>query len=608
MKGTPSKSKQWTAPLEPFSIAVGLTLAVSYRLFEPIWQVESGSLLVGLLTSSAYLAGYAFCRMSGRQGLPQAVLSTVVVSQPILLVLLALDSGVSRYLVAAELILLFAFLWLTTTRPRKAVRVLLGLVFAGLAAYPTVAGVTLTDESPSIRLNPGAEYVFSSYHDLSLTSFRVLRRGPQNGGALTQLPDGRVLLVAASGESRILDFADGIDTSTVELGLPIDVAAYRAQTRDPVPYYRITDVLYSDGGLLVAYTHWDSKYDCYTLRLIEAEFRQARVGPWATRFESQPCVPDRLTSLTGGRIAVLDPAHVLLTVGTFSIDEQENYDGWREESDYGKILKLNRETWRYDIFSRGHRNPQGLLVLSDRIWSTEHGPFGGDELNLIKPDLDYGWPLVSYGRDYEQKSLAQGDTPGDHSGFEAPTYSWLPSVGISNLINVSGGAFPLWRGDLLVASLTGLGNGRALFRLRVLEGRAVTVERIPMGRHVRDLVELPQGHLVLWDGRGRIQVVQPADHVFSQCAGCHAVRNATHGIGPDLWGVVGRPVAQHEDYEYSAAMRRFGGEWTSERLDRFLENPQEVVPGTTMEHDGVGDSLERTVIIRYLSEISGGRP
>jgi cytochrome c2 len=294
-------------------------------------------------------------------------------------------------------------------------------------------------------------------------------------------------------------------------------------------------------------------------------------------------------------------------VGTFGLDGLQPAD--LPASDYGKILVLDRATWRSEVFTTGHRNPEGLLVEGGGIWSTEHGPHGGDELNLVVRGSDYGWPSVSYGTDYGHKSLALGAVPGDHEGFAQPVYSWTPSIGVSSFIRVDGELFPLWRGDFLVGALSGLGNGEAIFRVRLREGRVVTAERIPVGVRVRDLVQLPGGGpVVLWDGAGTIRLLRPADHVFGACSGCHGIRNAQHAIGPDLYGVVGSPVARHADYGYSAAMLEHGGRWTPERLDRFLANPRGEVPGTSMDHEGIASAAVRADVIRFLSEISAGRP
>lgn len=576
-------------------MSLGLVLLVSYRFFEPIWRTDSGLLALGGLTALAYLAGFAAVRRVPGVGPLRVVLITVVVSQPVVLAIWLLSLPLSRIALVLELFLLFLALVLAASRIPPSVRAGVAAIFAAIAAYPSVAGGREADAGRSLPI-VDERFLFSGYHDLSVTDFTVFADETQSGGAITLLPDGRVLVVAGSGASRILSLGNGVEASPVDLDLPIDVASYRARASSPTPYYRVTDAVYDDGRLFVSYTAWHSEDDCYTMRLVEADFDGSSAGPWTTRFDSRPCVElSSLNNQAGGRIAVLDSVHVLLTLGTFGWT-------WDDDADYGNIVRLNTESWSSEVFTTGHRNPQGLIVSDTAIWSTEHGPDGGDELNRIEAGRDYGWPAVSYGTDYGQKTLASGSTPGDHSGFEKPVFAWVPSVGISDLIEVSGSGLPLWDGDFLVGSLSGLGNGRSLFRVRLAEGRAVTVERIATGRIVRDLLELPDG-LLLWDGRESIQRVRPAGHVFSPCSSCHAVRRATHGIGPDLHGVVGSPVGRHSDYEYSTAMSEYGGRWTKARLDRFLENPSEEIPGTTMEHDGIPDPSERAEIIQFLEDV-----
>jgi len=121
----------------------------------------------------------------------------------------------------------------------------------------------------------------------------------------------------------------------------------------------------------------------------------------------------------------------------------------------------------------------------------------------------------------------------------------------------------------------------------------------------RDQVELVDGRLALWDGYNKIQIVEPTTAVFSLCSGCHALRDQTHGIGPDLMGVVDQDIARHTStgYQYSKAMKKLGGTWTREKLDKFLENPSAVVPGTTMNFPGIADPVERRAIIDYLGKL-----
>ena len=586
--------------VEALATSAALTLFVSYRQFEPIWQVGSGMLGLGLATALAYLVGRVASELSGRREPTHVASIAAVVMGPLLFALLLLDVSVSRFALVGELALLVAFLFLGSAPVRGSVRAAISVVLLGVAAYPTLAAVSTFGETTLEYGSDDVQYQFSSYHDLSVTSFPILAGEVQDGGAITAISEGRILLVAGNGEARILTVGDGLAVSTLDLHLPLDVPAYRAQVQNPdkLRDYRVTDALYSDGRLLVAYTHWHLETDCFTLRLVEAEFVGAEVGQWTTRFDSDPCLGE-LTNQAGGRIEAWGASDVLLSVGDFSNTH------WPPEAHYGQIIRLDRDSWRAEVFSRGHRNPQGLLVSDGAVWSTEHGPQGGDELNLLEPLGNYGWPQVSYGTDYGKKTLSIGATPGDHSGFVQPIYAWTPSIGVSELIEISGTAFPLWEGDLLVASLSGQGHGEALFRVRLVAGRVVNVERIPTGRRVRDLLEIPGG-LVLWDGRGVIQIARPADHVFSTCVGCHTMRPDISGIGPDLVGVVGSSVARRGGFEYSAALERYGGRWTPDRLDRFLRDPQAEVPGTTMEFDGITDPAERATIIEFLTGVSAG--
>ena len=105
----------------------------------------------------------------------------------------------------------------------------------------------------------------------------------------------------------------------------------------------------------------------------------------------------------------------------------------------GKILEVNLNNKENKFFTKGHRNPQGLTLLSDNsILSTEHGPKGGDELNVIKENKNYGWPIVTHGTSYERfEAYSYTDTiPGRHDGFYKPIFSWTPGIGISNLLEI----------------------------------------------------------------------------------------------------------------------------------------------------------------------------
>jgi len=253
------------------------------------------------------------------------------------------------------------------------------------------------------------------------------------------------------------------------------------------------------------------------------------------------------------------------------------------------------------IFTSGNRNEQGLTIDAEgRIWETEHGPQGGDELNLLKQGQNYGWPNHTYGTEYGSVIWPLNDQSVGQSNYVRPVYAWVPSIGISDLVAVRDSAFERWRNDLLIGSL----SGRQLWRVRLEEGRVVYAEPIRIGERIRAIAS-GKGEFVLWSDQETIIRITPAKALtkgaesFSlNCGSCHQL--AENRIGPRLGGVVDRPVASSAGYDYSAAMRGFGGKWTPERLNAFITRPDSLVPGTAMRYGGISDSATRSAIIAYL--------
>lgn len=451
-------------------------------------------------------------------------------------------------------------------------------------------------------------YVFSSYHDLKVTNLKV-DLDPDwkgSGGALAHVDNEQGLLISADGSAFKLVFnASSVESTKIDFNSPLELAHYREQAPNPNHWYRITDALYYPklSHLFLTYTFWHQEKQCYAIRLSSVNFDLStyqQKGNWSLLYESSPCV-NRVNNESGARMAVLDSDRLMFTIGNFYYDHIDVSKF--ADSSYGKTYTLDFNTSEIKVFTTGHRNSQGLLVDDGEIWSTEHGPFGGDELNLLIKGNDYGWPYKSYGTDYSKKILIASNTVGDHSESTRPVYAWIPSIGISNIIRYKGNEFPAWQDDLIIGSLRGMGHGYSLQRVRIREGRAVTVEKINTGKAIRDVTELPDGRLLLWSGKDVLQLVEQSENVFSQCSGCHAMRPSVNGEGPSLAGVVNSEVASAKRYIYSPALTEFGGKWTVSRLDRFLKNPQAVVPGTTMNFSGIEDEATRQEIIKYLNEI-----
>jgi len=182
-------------------------------------------------------------------------------------------------------------------------------------------------------------------------------------------------------------------------------------------------------------------------------------------------------------------------------------------TDDGKIPQDNPFAGQPDalpsIWTYGHRNPQGLTFdLEGNLWDTEHGPRGGDEVNLILKGRNYGWPTVSFGINYSGAPF-KTPWPEESSNIAMPAYRWLPSIGACGLDVARGPAFPDWKGDLLAGGL----SGANVDRLRMKDGRLVEREEIVHGLgRVRDVACGPDGTIyVVLNGPDKIVRLVPAD-------------------------------------------------------------------------------------------------
>lgn len=211
--------------------------------------------------------------------------------------------------------------------------------------------------------------------------------------------------------------------------------------------------------------------------------------------------PDGMLFITSGDRMRFDPAQSLAS--NLGKTVRINPDGSIPENN----PFVGEENARGDIWSYGHRNILAAAIdpASGRFWTFEMGPLGGDEINLIEPGQNYGWPLVSNGDNYDGSSIPDHPT---RKEFRAPIRSWTPVVSPSGATFYDGSLFPAWQGSLLLGGL----SSQALVRL-VLDGERVALEeRIDMGRRIRDVIQAPDGAIlvIVDDENGDLLRLTPA--------------------------------------------------------------------------------------------------
>ena len=242
---------------------------------------------------------------------------------------------------------------------------------------------------------------------------------------------------------------------------------------------KILDTLIHNNKIFVSYVV--KSKDCSYKKISYAKINLTYLK-FEKIFDSNECGKN----IQGGRMQILnfnDKEGILFTTGDNKSDEP-SMNPQISESIFGKLIFLDLDTKNYFIYSKGHRNPQGLIVLDNLILSTEHGPRGGDEINKIVFSKNYGWPISSYGQPYHAKDIKYEK---NHylNNFEEPLYSFVPSIGISEIIIIPNSFSPIWENNFLIASL----NGKKLLRVLFDKNfkRVIYIEEIFIGERIRDL-------------------------------------------------------------------------------------------------------------------------
>ena len=332
---------------------------------------------------------------------------------------------------------------------------------------------------------------------------------PEGGMIVTERP-GRLQHVRANGKSP---YPIG--------GLPPVLTGEHAGLMDVIldPDFTHNRTLY------LSYVHGTD--DASTVRVLKATLDRAgtMLSGQQVIFEAQPYTLELINF--GGRLAFDAAGYLYLTLG----DRFEEKRGQDLSDDWGSVIRMRRDGSfpddnpfvgqagaRPGIWSYGHRNPQGLVIdaQNGQIWLHEHGPQGGDELNLVQRGHNYGWPAITYGVGYDGKpitSLTHAD------GMEQPLYYWVPSIAVSDLALYQADHAPQWHGTVWLGALA----GEALVRLSVEGGKVVREERLlkeKFGR-IRDVRVGPDGliYIVNDSPEGALYRIEP-HHRSAARTGC----------------------------------------------------------------------------------------
>lgn len=329
--------------------------------------------------------------------------------------------------------------------------------------------------------------------EFRLTTLAEGLENPWGGGFL---PDGSLLVSERPGRARLVSPEGRVSAPLA--GVPAVEAANQGGLLDiqPAPDFARTQEVFFVSAALVqggALTR----------------LSRARLADGALRDVTPvlDCTPAQARGRLhfGGRLTFSpDGAHIFLTTGDRNVDRQR---AQRLDDLAGKIIRLtrdgripadnpfvNRPGARGEIWSHGHRNPQGIAFnpATGTLFSAEFGPRGGDELNIIRPGLNYGWPEVTHGREYWGPAISGGRTEGP--GFEPPLRQWTPAISPSGIAFAPAHAPAPWRGSLFLGCLNPMG----LLRLPMQGDTPGAEERLMWDQYrIRHVIFAPDGALML---------------------------------------------------------------------------------------------------------------
>jgi glucose/arabinose dehydrogenase len=346
----------------------------------------------------------------------------------------------------------------------------------------------------------------SALHDYRVVT---VAEGLVQPWSMAFLPGGDILITERPGRLRIMRQGKLLPQAVEGLP-PIFTANNQAGLLEVAPHPNFT----SNRMLYLTYSKPLEGGKESTTALIRGRFENDRLTDVQQLFESV----SRGRGHYGGKIAFDKNGYLFLTLGDRQVAPEGNLEAHPAQdltNHHGKTIRLhddgkvptdnpfvNQAGAKPEIWSYGHRNVQGIAIHPETgdVWANEHGPQGGDEVNRIQRGVNYGWPVIGFGVNYQTGLAIHSGT--HRKGMEQPVHIWVPSIGISGMMFYTGDKFPQWRGNMFVGGMA----GQQLVRLTLNGQRIVSQETlVPQMGRIRDVRQGLDGfiYLVIDDRDGK---------------------------------------------------------------------------------------------------------
>ena len=355
-----------------------------------------------------------------------------------------------------------------------------------LGVMPSSSAASLSDNS--------LELTFSSQ---SITK-ALTNGGNSRGPALAVMKDDTVLLGGGQSGGELLTW-NQTKTGLRTLGKFIPSNRREIDSRFAINDIAVLSESAATAKLLISYPRLGKSLSCVEIAVDELAYdrKRQRVKFVSNWFVSKPCVPISAVQHTAGRFAVIDKNSVYVSIGDLGFSD---IDKRNERGNLGSIFKLSAKS--AVRISQGHRNPQGIVLFDKKtLMAAEHGPRGGDELNVITEGSDYGWPFVTYGEPYGSGDYVRPAKTGSHEGYIEPIKYWVPSIAPTELVQLPVDGWGDWGKGLVLGTL----REEVLVFMKLSETFEVTQSaQVDMDERIRDLEMLRNGDLLATTDSGKL--------------------------------------------------------------------------------------------------------